>query len=253
MPQGQTYTQLALWYDKVMEHVDYVHWARFLKRLFKAHGIAPKNMLELAAGTCLLAPELSIPSVQMVVRTDLSLAMLVQAKSRLEDGAKLVACDATQLCFAPVFDLVLMTYDSVNYIMPQTMARFLRSVHSVLVPGGYFVFDVTTERNSLHWFDGVSEAIEDGEGLMTRQSWYDPVERLQHNKFDWFIPVDSGLFERKEEHHCQKIYEVAQLSRWATDSGFSVVACVGDFTLTDATTKADRVHFVLRKPIEVVP
>ena len=45
------YSQLALYYDRVMNHVDYKKWAKFIKTILSHYYQTPKNIVELACGT----------------------------------------------------------------------------------------------------------------------------------------------------------------------------------------------------------
>ena len=237
------YSWLSPHYDRLMGHVLYGSWADSVQKILKRKKKAPKRLLELGAGTCRLAGELNIPSLEYRVHTDLSLSML-QAAGK-EVGFPRVACDATAIPFAPGFDFVLMCYDAVNYLNPRQLRELFDEVHRVLEPNGIFLFDITTEENSIEWFEDYSDAFDTGEGLLVRRSAYNKEQRIQHNYFDYFTPAENGLFKRRQEHHEQYIYPVPDLCEWLGECGFQLLDLLDALTLRPATSKSERIQILV--------
>ena len=225
-----------------MGHVQYAQWAQSIQKILKRHKIAPHMLLELGAGTCRLAPWLSIPSLQQRVHTDLSLDMLRQAEADFPYSR--VTCNATTLPFSQKFDWVLMCYDAANYLSEQALQTMFAEIYRVLLPGGIFLFDVTTEENSLQWFEDYVDAFETSGGLLLRRSSYDAEHHEQHNFFDLFTPASAGLYERKQEHHIQYIYPILTLCSWLNECDFVVVDLLDAQNLRPAREKSERVQIL---------
>ena len=60
--------------------------------------------------------------------------------------------DAAQFSFARTFGLVVSTYDALNHLPGlDALAGCFRSVQRVLLPGGYFIFDLNTRLGLKRW------------------------------------------------------------------------------------------------------
>lgn len=249
-PLSLPYGALAPHYDGVMEHVDYAGWAAHLRGLWRgAQGAGrkgPARVLELAAGTCRFASPPLFPSA-FTVYTDLSPAMLRQAPA----GIPRVACDARSLPFKAdgAFDLILMVYDSLNYLTePGEVLAALGEARRLLRSGGVFLFDVTTSTCSRRHFADTLDFQEIGGSAVVRASRYDAETETQLNLFTFFTLGPDGRYDRREEVHRQRVYPAARLKKMARDAGFSLRGCLADFTLNPGSDRDERLHFVLQKP-----
>jgi len=282
-PLSLPYAALAAHYDTVMAHVDYPGWSQHLRRLWNLartghasrQAEVPRRMLEIAAGTCRLAEYPLFPDAALeilTVHTDLSPAMLACARE-VEDGdapevmfPHRAACDARHLPFADAegsakadmgatgFDLVLMIYDSLNYLTrPEEVRQAFDEVVRVLTPGGVFLMDVTTATCSRRYFSDALDFQETEAGSVVRASRYDAATRTQLNLFTFFTIGDDGRYTRSEEVHRQRVWPAAFLKKTAREAGLTVRACLADFTLKPGTDRDERLHFILQKPIRQKP
>jgi SAM-dependent methyltransferase len=247
-----------------MAHVDYPGWASHLRGLWRgAQGGRkhPLRVLELAAGTCRFATPPLFPSA-FTVYTDLSPAMLRYAPA----GIPKVACDVRALPFKTSsannpgvettdrnadgsFDLILMVYDSLNYLTePEEVLTALGEAKRLLRPGGVFLFDVTTPTCSRRHFADTLDFQEVDGATVVRASRYDAETETQLNLFTFFIPGADGRYDRREEVHRQRVYPAAHLKKLVRKAGFSLRGCLADFTLKPGSDRDERLHFVLQKP-----
>ena len=242
------YQALAPHYNRVMSHVDYPGWARYLKALWRTyHGTKPPaRILEIAAGTCPFAAHPIFPKA-FTVFTDLSPTML-QVGAQHAAPRPRIACDARALPFKEPFDLAVMIYDSLNYLLQdQDVLLALKETHRMLQPGGLFMFDVTTATCSRrHFADSLDFEELDG-CTSVRASRYDADSRVQLNLFTLFVAGSDGRYDRREEIHRQRIYPISTLRRLASRAGFTVRACLADFSFKPGTERSERLHFVLQK------
>jgi SAM-dependent methyltransferase len=244
------YQALAPFYNRVMSHVDYPGWAHHIRALWRTyHGIKPpQRVLELAAGTCPFASPALFPKA-FAVYSDLSPSMLGRAPFGANAPPLRIACDSRALSVKAPFDLVLMIYDSLNYLTePDGVLSTMQEAHRVLRSGGLFIFDVTTEACSKTHFANAID-FEELEGCVSvRTSQYDAPSRTQLNLFTLFVAGSDGRYDRREEVHRQRVYPAAAVKKLARQTGFSTLACLADFTLKPGTDKNERLHFVLQKP-----
>jgi ubiquinone/menaquinone biosynthesis C-methylase UbiE len=243
------YSRLAGIYDHVMRHVDYALWKRYLFKLFQRHRIPKDRILELAAGTGRLA-ELFTKAGTQLTAMDRSGAMLEVARLRLERKNKsipLVVGDLRDLPFKGSFPVVLCLYDSINYMMNRKeFLRCLKEVHRITEANGFFVFDVTTEANSMRHFTRELSFEETDDFSYLRRSYYNPVKKIQHNDFTIFMR-DDGLFSRFFEAHEQKIYFHQEIRSMVEVSGFELLEALAGFTFSRADDRSTRIHYILQK------
>ena len=247
MRDETSYRTIAPYYDWIMAHVDYDMWGRYLSRAWKKLGLEPASILELGAGTCPFARRDVFPPSARVIYSDLSPFMLSRAPTLSPDAR--VAANALALPFKGPFDLCLMVYDALNYLMDEDdVARCLREVKRVLAPGGLFLFDVTTEANSKKHFH---QAVDYGElegCTYFRESHFDREARVQGNDFIFFVEGPEGAFRKHKESHQQRIYKIDTIKTMARKAGFKVEGIFEGFTFRPGKETSERVHFALRKP-----
>lgn len=244
-----TYGALAPWYDAVMAHVDYPQWASHVESIWKHIGVRPRFILETAAGTLALAPYLKRASRRWV-HSDLSLEMLSNARPPALGMSDRVAADFRALPFAPAkFDAVLCLYDAINYcLMEEDLRRFFAEAFRVLKPGGTFIFDHVTSVTCARYFRDFTTHEEVQGTHVVRESSWDPMGRLQHNLFTFFLPDGQGKFVRRQEHHMQKMWPGTLFRRLAEKAGFVWLGAWDDFTLDPVRRNSERVHVALRRP-----
>jgi SAM-dependent methyltransferase len=237
------YSLLAPYYRSVMEHVDYKRWGTYLEKLLKLHNRFPKTMLEVGAGAGLLSPHFSPKSLEFRVTTDICYEMISQADKKV--AGFLAVADATALPFQGPFDLILMTYDAINYLTKPQIQKFFKSVRSLLSPKGVFIFDAATEFNSENYFDDLWDASEIDDTFIARHSLYDFKRREQKNIFDFFALQKDGSYQRTHEEHTQYIYPLEDLYRFIKKAGLNVEAVYSEFSFSTDLDSASRLQFVV--------
>jgi SAM-dependent methyltransferase len=140
------YSELAPFYDVALGRDSFADARRAFEELARRHGIRFRTAADIGCGTGLFACYLSQCWGARVFGVDRSRSML--------DVARRNCCDA-RVCFLeqdirrlrlpePV-DLVTANFDVVNHLVGQSdLEQTLRSVASVLRPGGHFAFDAIT-------------------------------------------------------------------------------------------------------------
>jgi ubiquinone/menaquinone biosynthesis C-methylase UbiE len=234
---------LASRYDAVMAHVDYPAWAEYLEEIWDRHQHTPQRVLETASGTCRLAPFLHQEG-RRIVTSDLNLPMLQHSQSRLFPR---INCDYRALPFADhSFDSVVCLYDAVNYCLTKDdLLAFFQEANRVLEPGGMLVFDCTTSTNSRKHFQGVTQhEVHHGMDVI-RHSWWDFVQKHQHNDFVFFQQVSKDHWTRTTENHVQKVWSLAEFQRVAKQAGLLFLEAI-DEEQALATARSERIHLILR-------
>ena len=237
------YSALALYYDQIMEHVNYRQWANYVKILFRYANRSVRRVGDLSCGTGSLLRYL--PGFKRkAFGFDLSLAMLKAAQKKVLK-TPLACADFLHVPLKPLsLDAVLVLYDSINYVHEDTqILHFFEEVHLVLRWGGVLIFDVVTPHLCSTVFKRYEEqGMLDENNRYERHSFYLQKEQIQVNRFK--IWIDGRVYA---EEHRQKIWDLQHWQTLIEKSPFKLVKIFSNFTLNPAHDHSERAHFVLIK------
>jgi len=242
------YDALAPIYDRLMYHVEYDEWIELITKVVNRYGVQndPK-ILEIGAGTGIVGSLLKGLGYRYTA-SDLSIAMCREAKNRR--GVPICAADARRLPFKQCFDVALFLYDGINYMMTLDEYRKLfSSVYDVLLPGGIFLFDITTQENSLRHFIHYVDFEDYGDVSYVRRSYFDDIRLIQHNDFTIYRLSDDShpYYEKFIETHVQKIFSVPDIEKAIPKKRFEVLGIWDGFMFKKYSNKSLRIHFLLRR------
>ncbi len=237
----------------MMKEVDYRGWANYIVLLMQvASGdsgrskVKGKKLCEFACGTGNISLILSKLGYD-VTGVDNSIDMLTVAGEKIrrrKSNMRIVHHDMVTYSSKESFDRAVCVYDSINYISsPDALGRFFRSVYTSLKPGGVFAFDASLESNSL---GDSSLFVQRGKhrGIYYhRKSQYDPAAKT-HTTYVR-VKKDGCV---AEEVHREYVYPPDLIRRLFSAAGFQERFAAGDFTMLEADSSSERVHFVLVKP-----
>jgi SAM-dependent methyltransferase len=245
---ARPYEGLAAIYDHVMRHVDYDSWADYLDELLERFGSTPASIVDIACGTGSVSLALCALGQPVTQGVDQSEPMLRVARERALLAGHDISFDVRDLRDLDglgAFDAAVCMYDSFNYMLDLAdLETALGAVHGVLNPGGVFVFDVCTERNSLRYFSDMRDS-ESGPGFeYQRHCYYEPTQRIQTN--DFVISFD-GMDSPIEEHHEQRIHTLGDIRTTIGTTDFELHGAFDGFTFGPGSEDSDRVHFALRR------
>lgn len=244
------YSLLAEGYDAVMEHVDYVAWSEYLFALIQEHHPSAQRILELGCGTGSLAIELQQLGSFDYTASDLSQEMVEVAirKAYAENrSVSFLVDDFRTASVESVPDVILLVYDGINYLTDVSdVQKTFGSVFDALKPGGLFVFDLSTPTNSLNHKDGFDDAGNTEAFRYLRSSKYDPASQIHTTLFR--LEVDGKTFT---ETHRQRAYSLGEMKGLIESTSFEIEAAYDGFSFDGAHGGTERIHWVLRKPLDV--
>ncbi|MBN1291937.1 MAG: class I SAM-dependent methyltransferase [Candidatus Latescibacteria bacterium] len=242
------YSELAVIYDSLMDHVDYSSWAKYISSIFERFTSGVVNVLEIAGGTGSLSVELHKYGYSMTCM-DYSHSMLKSAVKKFYKASmplNIITANMTSLPLNFHYDAVLCLYDSINYLIkPEDFIRTLHEVASILTDDGIFVFDVCTVKNSELFFRDTSMVEHIDDIVCERICKFNRRKRIQENHF---ILERPGQKKIKESHY-QKIYMLDEIGEMISDSPFIELSRFDDTSFVYGTEESERVHFVLRKRV----
>ena len=142
MKLTQPYSKLALIYDRLMDHVDYLHWSNYILNLI--NHLSPKisSLIDLSCGTGSLVFHLD-KKIQMVYGCDSSREMIREARKKrdMEPGNLFINDIRRMAIKTGYFDCALVLYDSLNYLVDEnSLESSLSEINRILKKDGIFIF-----------------------------------------------------------------------------------------------------------------
>ena len=244
------YEFLAGCYDRFTADVRYPRWADYLEKHFRRSRLPIRTVLDLACGTGSLTALLAQRGYEMI-GVDVSGEMLAQAmeKCRNTEGIPPLFLQQSmeQLDLYGTIDACVCCLDSVNYITrPKTLARAFQRVHTFLMPGGLFLFDINTP-DKLQGLDGQLFLDEDEDAYCVWRADYSPRRKICTYGFDLFYREEDGLWRREEEVHEEYAYQPEELEDMLRQAGFRHIKQYGELSMRPPKEGAQRIFFAARK------
>jgi SAM-dependent methyltransferase len=241
---SRPYDALAMVYDRWNAQADYQGWARFLHdRLTEAGSTA--RVLDVCCGTGRMIGPLQDLGYE-VSGVDGSAAMLARAAGNVAVGTRLrhaVLPDAP--AEDPVADAAISCFDSVNYFLTEEDVRGLfRFVANSLRPGGLYAFDLNSPHKLRKFYGNNHHGDDFGEFAYVWRN------RLDGARIRFLITIFTATatgYERHEEVHEQRLWEIGELTAAAEDTGFRVEAIFDNYSPAPAHDETLRQTWLLRR------
>ena len=250
------YTEYASVYDRSGQLAFSLRMIPYLEALLGRHTAVGKVMLELACGTGTVAIAMAERGWE-VYAVDGSAQMLAEAQAKARDHDVSITWsqqDMRRVVLPAQVGLATCLYDSMNYMLTsEDLSSVFAQVHSALLPGGVFLFDMITAWALSTQWDNETYFTEH-EGLsMIMQSDYDPTRQRASVRVICYVE-QGGLYRKIEEQHVEQAYPAEQIATLLTDVGLHVEAHYECFTFQSHRPTTYRIMWVTRRPaIEGVP
>ena len=245
-----SYESFAQVYDLFMDNIPYEEWGEYVHGLLKERGVEDGLVVDLGCGTGSLTELLARRGYDMI-GVDLSMDMLqIAMQKREESGLDILYLlqDMAELELFGTVRAAVSVCDSMNYITEEEdLLQVFRLVNNYLDPGAPFIFDMNTryKYETLLADNVIAESRE--ESAFIWENWYDEEDRINEYDLTLFIQNQDGLFERFEETHFQKAYDVDQVRALLEQAGLQVEAVYDAFTHEPPRPDSERVYFVARE------
>lgn len=246
----QFYGEFAHYYDRLMEDVDYAAWADHIDNLIKQSGAKGKSILELGCGTGSVTTGLVRLGYE-VTGVDISEDMLCEAQKKLEDEklrALLLCSDMRNLDFEALSpDIVVCACDGFNYITDEDeLLKLFGDIHAALPYGGVLVFDISSYYKLSNILGDNTFTLTEDDIAYIWENYYEPDAETVEMEITFFAKT-NGLYKRFEEYHVQKAYKNDKIKSMLGAGGFKEIKALGDFGMSDAAEKSERVFFTALK------
>lgn len=244
------YEFLAGCYDAFTADVHYARWADYLEKHFARSRLPIRTVLDLACGTGSLTRVLAERGYEMI-GADLSQEMLAQAAEKCRGAGPIEPIFLHQameeLDLYGTIDACVCCLDSINYVTsPKRLARAFRRVHTFLMPGGLFLFDINTPQK-LRGLDGQMFLDESEDAYCVWRADWSEGRRICTYGMDIFRLDPGGLWSRWEEVHEEYAYEPAELEALLRQAGFRQVRQYGELRFRAPREGEQRIFFAARK------
>lgn len=259
----QAYTGFANVYDTFMDNVPYDEWTNYLAGLLKEYGVENQLVLELGCGTGSMTRRLADAGYDMI-GIDYSEDMLEIARDKdMELGYSFdqilyLNQDMREFELFGTVAAVVSICDSMNYITNKDdLRKVFQLVNNYLDTRGIFIFDLNTvhKYRDLLGESTIAENREDTSFIW--ENYYDEQEKM--NQYDITIykktelevecedNVVQSLYERLEETHYQKAYEIDEVIEVLNEAGMEFITVYDACTKNPPNESSERVYFIARE------
>ncbi|WP_409270729.1 class I SAM-dependent DNA methyltransferase [Neobacillus sp. SCS-31] len=247
-----SYGRFAYLYDQLMEDAPYDEWVAYVLNAWEKFGLGrEKSLLDLGCGT----GELSLRFAQQgfsVTGVDLSADMLSVARAKSEDAGFSIPFyeqDMAQLEVPGNYGIIGIFCDSLNYLRTEEEVKstFLHAA-SHLSHGGLLIFDVHSTDKIENGFVNKSFSLNGDRVSYIWDSFSgDEPYSVEHEISFFVLDESDGRYDRFDEVHYQRSYQVEDYRGWLTEAGLTVVSITADFKNSSPVSDSERIFFVAKK------
>lgn len=244
-----TYNTFAYVYDKFMNNIPYKEWAMYIKTLLQQYNIPTGTLVELGCGTATLAMLLEAQGYQ-ITGVDNSEDMLNLASDKLTASShiSLILQDMCDLDLPDIYDGIYCVCDSLNYLLSEEdIAYTFQGVRNHLKENGIFIFDMKT----IHFYKNIlGDQVFCDHQQDCSYTWENSFfEEDNVNQYDLTLFVKqptTKLYEKFNEVHHQRGYELEEIIDLLNASGLEYVTAYDAFTFNPPTTTSERIYIIAR-------
>lgn len=245
-----SYESFARVYDLFMDNIPYEEWCGYLHQLLVKYGVCDGLVLELGCGTGSMTELLAEHGYDMI-GVDNSVEMLEIAMEKKEVSGKDILYllqDMREFELYGTVKAVVSVCDSINYITDrEDLYTVFSLVNNYLDPGGIFIFDLNTVYKYEEILGDTVIAENREESSFIWENWYDEETRINEYDLTLFIRSQGNLYEKYEETHYQKAYEINEICELLERAGLELAAIYDAFTFDAPGRGSERVYFVARE------
>lgn len=244
------YESFARVYDTFMDNVPYEEWSVYVKELLFREGITDGLVLELGCGTGSMTELLAEAGYDMI-GVDNSGEMLEIAMEKKEKSGHDILYllqDMREFELYGTVRAIVSVCDSMNYITEEEeLLDVFKLVNNYLDPDGVFIFDMNTRYKYETILGDKVIAENREESSFIWENWYDAEEQINEYDLTLFIENEDGLYEKYEETHYQRAYELETVCDLIRQAGLKLEAVYDAFTLDEPKEDSERVYIVARE------
>lgn len=241
------YTTFAKLYDELMDPEMYEGWLEFAE-----HELGPGTVLDLACGSGRFAVSLAEKGRQ-VSGLDLSEEMLSLALDHAVSAGVTLPLYQGDMCdlsgLEEKFGNVTCFADSFCYLPDEaSLEKSFAEVFVHLEHGGRFIFDVITPYQTDEVYPGyMYNYTDDGRAFIWTSFEGDLPHSVEHELTFFIWNEEEGGYDRLEELHHERTYELDVYLKALENAGFESVRVSADFGREEPDERTTRWFFVCER------
>ena len=241
------YTSFAQVYDLFMDNVPYEQWGQYLSTFLKEHGIQDGLLLDLGCGTGKLTRIMESYGYDMI-GVDYSYEMLDIAREQSGESILYLLQDMREFELYGTVRAIYSACDSINYILEEDELREVFALaNNYLDPGGLFLFDINTPYKYKELLGENTFAETREEGSFIWENYYDEADGINEYDLTLYIKEEDGRFQRFQESHYQKCYELDTIKSLLVEAGMEFVAAYDAYTNEPATEECEKILIIAKE------
>lgn len=244
------YEGFAYVYDTFMSDTPYEQWCSLILKYLKSNGRNDGIILDLGCGTGKLTELLADVGYDMI-GIDFSYDMLNVAREQMLESGKdiLYLCqDMREFELYGTVSAVVSVCDSLNYILEDSELKTVFSlVNNYLDPAGLFLFDFNTDYKYREVIGDTTIAENRENCSFIWENDYDVETKINEYDLTIFHGVDGIHYEKIEETHFQKGYQLEEIINLLEQAGMEFVEAIDADTKETVTENTERVFCIARE------
>lgn len=243
----ESYTIFASIYDTLMSDVPYEKWVDNLEQIWEKYSEKPNLVLDLCCGSGTITKLLSDKGYDMT-GIDLSIDMLMEARNKVPDCLFLNQ-DMTSFELYGTVDTIVCLCDSINYLLnEEDLLKTLKLCNNYLNPKGLFIFDINTKYKFENELSNNTFGGNYDDFSYLWENYYDDEKMIHEYSTTFFIKdEETSLYEKFEETHYEKCYEIDTVVSLIEKSGLELVGVFDENLFDEPTEKSERIYFICRE------
>lgn len=250
----EAYSEFAQVYDLFMDNIPYEEWCDYLVTLLKKYGVDDGLVLELGCGTGNMTEALKHRGYDMIGVDNSEEMLSVALEKNMETGdsslppALYLCQDMRSFELYGTVGAIVSVCDSMNYILePEDLLQVFRLVNNYLDPDGVFIFDLNTryKYENILGEQTIGETRDDH--CFIWDNYYDKDSRLNEYVLNLFIQGDDGRYDRYEEIHYQKAYDLEEIRSLIEQAGLRWEGAYDAFTMNPVREDSERIYIIARE------
>ncbi|MGN0341705.1 MAG: class I SAM-dependent DNA methyltransferase [Roseburia sp.] len=242
------YTSFAQVYDMFMDNVPYEKWAHQIQEVLEKENIRDGLILDLGCGTGKLTRLLAESGYDMIgVDNAEDMLMIAREETQEQAGILYLLQDMRNFELYGTVRAVVSVCDCMNYILQEEeILQVFRLVNNYLDPGGLFLFDMNTRYKYEELLAENTFCENREEGSFIWENYYDPESGENEYDLTLFIRQEDGLFEKYEETHVQRAYDLETVKSLLEQAGMIFVTAM-DEEGGPVTEHTERMQIIARE------
>ena len=245
----EAYSEFAKVYDIFMDDVPYEKWGKYLIGLLKDYGINDGLVVDLGCGTGSLTEILSNNGYDMI-GIDNSEEMLNIALDKRDIGNNDILYlnqDMREFELYGTVKAIVSICDSINYILDEDdLLDVFKLVNNYLDIRGLFIFDLNTIFKYKSIGENVIAENRDEGSFIWENTFYDE-EKINEYDLTLFIKDENGKYDKYEENHLQRAYELDEIINLIHKAGLEFVTAYDAFTRENVRDDSERIYVIARE------